>query len=203
MLFLVPQLMENPQEIDKESFLALMLKKRPEYAILWDVSGTDLLEFRARVWVTQYIVVADNIAYYSQVRHYATRAKALLNLSKIVHVETDDQWLKHLPPRPEFRQISYYAPDIVEEPTTIAFEDFILKMLKLRPPYAVIWGVSLQEVQYIVSRVYVVSFMPIIDDILYYSYGKHFAFEMQQKFHIPHRKRIEIQIPLQILNIPA
>ena len=75
--FFVPQLMDHPEEADKETFLTLMLKTRPEYAIVWDVSGKDVKEFYRRVYVAQYVVIDGDTVYYSQSRHYANRAKAL------------------------------------------------------------------------------------------------------------------------------
>ena len=89
--------MDTPEEADKETFLTLMLKKRPEYTIIWDVHGKDIIELHHRVWVTQYVVIDNDTVYYSQSRHYATRAKALYNLANIIHVEEEDQG-GHCPP---------------------------------------------------------------------------------------------------------
>lgn len=195
MKFFCPNLMDHPQETDKETFLALMLKKRPEYAVLWDVTGDDVIEFNRRVWVTQYVVIDKQTIYYSQARHYATRAKALFGIDKIVYVESDEEWREYLPTSEKFKKIRFYAPNVVGEPTEIALEDFINKMLKIRPPFAVLWDVTFADVEYISSRVYVTSYMPVIDDTIYYSYGKHFAYLAQKKFNIPKRQKISIQEP--------
>ena len=37
-------------------------------------------------------------------------------------------------------------------------------MLNIRPPYAVLWDVSMDDVKEMASRVYVVSYMPVIGD---------------------------------------
>lgn len=195
MRFFCPQLMDQPQETDKETFLALMLKKRPEYAIIWDVTGNDVIDFNKRVWVTQYVAVRDRTVYYSQARHYATRAKALFSIDKIVYVESDEEWEEYLPAGEQFKTIRFYAPGVVGEPTEIALEDFINKMLNIRPPFAVVWDVDLEDVEYMSSRVYVTSYMPVIDDTIYYSFGKHFVYLVQKKFNIPNRQKIEIQSP--------
>ena len=196
MRFFAPSLiMDQPEETDKSTFLQLMLKMRPEYVIVWDVHGKDLQEFHRRVYIVQYVAIAGDTVYYSQSRHYATRAKILYNLDHIVHVESDEQWEQVLPAGKRFRPIKYYAPDIVEKPEEIVLEDFLNKMLAVRPKFAVIWGLNLQDLEYIVSRVYVVSFMLVIEDTLYYSYAKHFAYSAQKMFQILHRKQISIQTP--------
>ncbi|MHA1673558.1 MAG: hypothetical protein ACTSYI_08010 [Promethearchaeota archaeon] len=195
MRFFCPQLMDQPLETDKESFLALMLKKRPEYAVLWDITGKDIIEFNKRVWVSQYIAIRGRTVYYSQARHYATRAKSLFSIDKIVYVESDEEWDEYLPAGEKFKTIRFYAPGVVGEPTEIAMEDFINKMLNIRPPFAVIWDVSFEDVEYIASRVWVTSYLPVMEDTIYYSFGKHFVYLAQKKFNIPNRKRISIQSP--------
>ncbi|WP_371805974.1 hypothetical protein [Candidatus Lokiarchaeum ossiferum] len=195
MRFFAPALMDNPEETDKSTFLRLILKKRPEYVIVWDVHGKDMQEFHKRVWVCQYVAIVGDTVYYSQSRHYATRAKVLYNLENIVHIESDDQWEQELPAGRRFKPIKYFAPSVVEIPEEIALEDFINKMLAIRPKYAVIWGLTLKDLEYIVSRVYVVSFMLVIEDTLYYSFAKHFAYAAQKMFQVPHRKQISIQTP--------
>ncbi|MHA2001599.1 MAG: hypothetical protein ACTSVU_05885 [Promethearchaeota archaeon] len=187
--------MDAPQSADKDTFLKLMLKTRPEYAIIWDVHGKEVQEIHNRVWVTQYVVISGNNVYYSQSRHYADRAKTLFNLKQIVFVESEEKWEDYLPAGERFKTIRYYAPDIVSIPTEIALEDFITKMLRIRPLYCVIWGITTKELETIVSRVYVSSFMLVIDDTLYYSFGKQFAVHMQKKFRIPKHKLISIQNP--------
>jgi hypothetical protein len=188
-------IMDVPETTDKETFLALMLKKRPEYAIVWDVQGKDIINFQARVWVVQYVVIAGDKVYYSQSRHYAKRAKGLYNLKDILFVENHEKWIEYLPDSVEFKHLSYYAPGIVESPTEIDMEDFINKMLTIRPPYAVLWGATFEDVEYMASRVYVVSYMPVIGDVLYYSYAKHYAHHAQKLFNIPNRQKIAIQDP--------
>ncbi|MHA1718460.1 MAG: hypothetical protein ACTSWX_09805 [Promethearchaeota archaeon] len=195
MRFFCPNYQDHPEETDKKTFLALMLKKRPEYAIVWDVTGKDVREFHKRVWVTQYVVINDNVVYYSQSKHYATRAQVLYNLKEIVHVETDEQWDEYLPVGEMFKTIRFYSPYITEEPEEIALEDFINKMIEIRPRYAVLWDVSFEDVEYISSRAWVVSYMPVIGDTIYYSYSKQYAFQAQKKFEIPKRKKIKIQEP--------
>ena len=138
-----PQLMDHPEEADKESFLALMLKARPEYAIVWDVSGKDVQEFYKRVYVSQYVAIGgdnNDTVYFSHSRHYANRAKALYadTVQHIVHVETDDQWEELLPAGEKFKPITYFSPEMMDSPAEIALEDFITKMLRARPVYAVI-----------------------------------------------------------------
>jgi hypothetical protein len=193
--------MDLPEETDKETFLALMLKKRPEYAIVWDVHGRDVQEFHARVWVVQYVAVKDEVVFYSQSRHYAKRAKAMFHLQKIEHITDDSQWITALPDQEEqFKPLKFYAPDIMgednpNEPIEIELEDFINKMLKFRPPFAVLWNATLEDIEYMASRVYVVSYMPVIGNTLYYSYAKHFAVRAQKLFQIPNRKKIDIQNP--------
>jgi hypothetical protein len=194
--FFCPSYMDKPDQIDKESFLALMLKRRPEYAIVWDVRGKDVIEFQARVWVVQYVVIRGDNVYFSQSRHYAKRAKVLFNLTNIVQVDTNEEWEKNLPEVPEFKRIRYWSPDVVEAPTEIDMEDFINKMLKIRPPFAVLWDVSLDDIKYMASRVYVVSYMPVIGDTIYFSYAKHYAALAQKKFNIVKREKIDIQDPL-------
>jgi hypothetical protein len=188
--------MDKPELTDKDAFLALMLKRRPEYAIVWDVRGNDIIEFQTRVWVVQYVAIRDDTVYFSQSRHYAVRAKALFNLTNIVQVLNVDDWEKYLPEIEEFKRMQYWAPGVVEEPTEIDLEDFINKMLNTRPPYAVLWNVSFEDVKEIASRVYVVSYMPVIGDVLYYSYAKHYAFQAQKKFNILKKEKIDIQSPI-------
>ncbi len=190
--------MDHPQEADKETFLALMLKTRPEYAIVWDVTGKDVQEFYKRVYVAQYVVIDSDTVYYSHSRHYANRAKALFidTVQHIVHVETDDQWDALLPAGEKYKQITYFSQEMMESPADIALEDFITKMLRARPVYAVIWGITQADLEYIVSRVYVTSFMFVVDDTLYYSYAKHFAYATMKRFDIPHLQRIHVQNPL-------
>jgi hypothetical protein len=192
--------MERPEATDKETFLSLMLRKRPEYAIIWDVHGKDVLEFRSRVWVVQYVVVRENTIYFSESKHFARRAKALFKLNEMVQVTSDEEWLKYLPVEEQFHRIKYYAPGIVETPTEIDLEDFINKMLKIRPPFAVLWNVTLDEVEYMTHRVYVTLYMPVIDGTLYYSYGKFYARQAQKKFNIAQIKKITIQDP-QLVNV--
>jgi len=193
MRFFCPQLMDHVDEADKETFLSLVLKKRPEYAIVWDVTGQDIIEFSKRVWVTQYIAIEGKIAYYSQARHYATRAKALFDLDDLVFVDKEEDWAKVLPAGDKFKLIKYYSPEVSPLPTEIALEDFIQKMLKIRPTFVVLWQVSLEEVDYIASRVWVPCYLPVIDDIIYYMYGKHFAHQMQKKFNIKKAARIPMR----------
>jgi hypothetical protein len=195
MRFFCPQLMDQPQETDKETFLALMLKKRPEYAIIWDVTGKDVIEFHRKVWVTQYVIIDRRTVYYSQARHYATRAKSLFSMEQIVYVESDEEWEEYLPGGEKFKTIRYYAPGVVGEPTEIALEDFINKMLNIRPPFAVVWDVTFDDLEYMSSRVYVTSYMAVLEDTLYYSFGKHFAYLAQKKFDIPKIERISVQAP--------
>ena len=174
-----------------------MLKKRPEYAIVWDVTGKDVREFHKKVWVTQYVVISnnDNIVYYSQSKHYGTRAQVLYNIKNIVHVESEEQWDEYLPVGEMFKPIRFYSPDITEEPEEIALEDFISRMIEIRPLYAVLWDVSFEDIEYISSRAWVVSYMPVIDDTIYYSYAKRYAFQAQKQFKIQYRKKITIQEP--------
>ncbi len=195
MRYFCPNYMDQPQITDKETFLSIMLKQRPEYAIVWDVRGNDILEFLSRVWVVQDVAIRGDTVYYSQSRHYAQRAKALYNLNNIVLIQNSEDWEKYLPEVAEFKRIRYWAPGIVEEPTEIDLEDFINKMLNIRPPYAVLWDVSMDDVKEIASRVYVVSYMPVIGDTLYYSYAKQYAFQVQKRFNIPKKERINIQNP--------
>ena len=195
MRYFCPNYMDHPEETDKESFLSIMLKHRPEYAILWDVIGSDVQEFHHRVWVVQYVAVRGDNVYYSGSRHYAKRARALFKAKNIIKVETEGGWASVLPEEPEFKKITYYAPDVVEEPTEIDMEDFINKMLTHRPPYAVLWNVTFDDIEYMASRVYVVSYMPVIDDTIYYSYAKHFAFRAKKQFNIAQKKKISIQAP--------
>lgn len=193
MQYLCPNYMDKPQETDKDTFLTLMLRKRPEYAIVWDVHGKDIIEFLSRVWVVQYVVIKGDTVYFSQSRHYANRARILFNLQKIVQVQSNEEWEKYLPEEAQFKRIKFWAPGVVEQPMEIDMEDFIQKMLKIRPPYAVLWNVTFEEVAQISSRVYVVSYMPIIGDTIYYSYAKYFAYQAQKRFGIPNRKEIHIQ----------
>lgn len=195
MRFFCPNYQDHPEETDNKTFLALMLKKRPEYAIVWDVTGKDVREFHKKVWVTQYVVIKDKVVYYSQSKHYATRAQVLYNLKKIIHIESEEQWDEYLPVGEMFKPIRFYSPNITEEPEEIALEDFISKMIEIRPLYAVLWDVSLEDIEYISSRAWVVSYMPVIDDTIYYSYAKHYAFQAQKLFKIPNRKKIKIQEP--------
>ncbi|MBA7576517.1 hypothetical protein ES708_18358 [subsurface metagenome] len=195
MRFFCPNYQDHPEETDNKTFLGLMLKKRPEYAIVWDVTGKDVREFHKKVWVTQYVVIKDKVVYYSQSKHYATRAQVLYNLKKIIHIESEEQWDEYLPVGEMFKPIRFYSPNITEEPEDIALEDFISKMIEIRPLYAVLWDVSLEDIEYISSRAWVVSYMPVIDDIIYYSYAKHYAFQAQKLFNIPNRKKITIQEP--------
>ncbi len=85
---------------------------------------------------------------------------------------------------------------MMESPADIALEDFITKMLRARPVYAVIWGITQADLEYIVSRVYVTSFMYVIDDTLFYSYAKHFAYATMKQFAIPNLQHIHVQNPL-------
>ena len=189
-----------PEETDKETFLSLMLEKRPEYAIVWDVHGEDVVEFLKRVWVVNYIVVSGDTAYFSTKRYYAKRAKKLFRLEKIQRVESPEEWKEVLPKDEQFKPIRYWAPGMVDEITEIDMEDFINKMLEHRPPYVVLWHVSLEEVEYMAARAYVVSYMPIIGNQLHYSYGKHFAAQAKNRFNISRMKRIGLQTP-EFMNI--
>ncbi len=193
MKYFAPNLMDQPDEADKETFLKIILKKRPEYVIIWDVIGKDVNDFYNRVYISQYVAIKGKTVFYSKSKHYATRAKTLFDLDEIVYVETSDKWEEFLPGGERFKIIKYFAPNIVDTPQKIALEDFILKILAIRPQYTVIWGINLEDLKYIVSRVYVVSIMPIIGDTLYYSFGKHFAYQAQKKFQISHRKKINTQ----------
>jgi hypothetical protein len=193
--YFCPTLMERPEDIDKETFLKIMLHRRPEYAIVWDVTGQNVLEFRSRVWVVQYVVVKNDIIYFQESKHFARRAKVLLNLKEIIQVNSDDEWIKYLPADPRFHKMQYVAPELADKPTEIDLEDFINKMLKIRPPYAVLWNVTLDEVETMTHRVYVVAYMPIIGDTLYYSYGKFYARQIQKKFNIPQIQKITLQDP--------
>ncbi len=195
MRFFCPTLMDTPEEADKQTFLNIMLKKRPEYAIIWDVYGKDVIEFYQRVWVSQYVVIHGNAVYYSQSRHYATRAKSLFNLDRIVQVEGEQDWIDHLPAGNRFKSVKYYTPGVVDVPTPITMEDLIGKLLRIRPLYVVVWDIDLEDLTYIVSRAYVSSIMPVIDGVIHYSYGKHYAALAQRKFKIPARKQINIQNP--------
>ena len=190
--------MDRSQEADKETFLAQMLKTRPEYAIVWDVSGKDVQEFYKRVYVAQYVVIDSDTVYYSHSRHYANRAKALFadTVQHIVHVESEAQWEEVLPAGEQFKPITYFSQEMMDSPAEIALEDFIIKMLHSRPVYAVIWGITQTDLEYIVSRVYVTSFMFVIDDTLYYSYAKHFAHATMKRFAIPNLQRINVQNPV-------
>jgi hypothetical protein len=187
--------MERPEDTDKESFLNLMLRKRPEYAIVWDVHGQDILEFRSRVWVVQYVAIRGDTVYFTESKHFARRAKSMFNLPNMIQVRSDEEWLQYLPAEAIFHKMKYYAPGMVTQPTEIDLEDFINKMLKIRPPYAVLWNVTLEEVEYITHRVYVVAYMPVIGDTLYYSYGKYYARKIQKEFGIPKIEKITIQDP--------
>ncbi len=80
-----------PNETDKDTFLALMLKKRPEYAIVWDVHGQDLIDFTKRVWVVHYVAISGDKVYYSGSRHYAKRAKKLFRLNEIVEIQSENE----------------------------------------------------------------------------------------------------------------
>ena len=190
-----PTLMERPEETDKETFLKIMLRKRPEYAIVWDVHGQDLIDFRSRVWVVQYVAVKGDTVYFTESKHFARRAKVLFNLQNMVQVQSDAQWLQVLPIEAQFHKMRYFAPGVVEFPTEIDLEDFINKMLKIRPPYAVLWNVSMEEVEYMTHRVYVVAYMPIIGDVLYCSYGKHYARQAQKRFQVPKIQKMTLQDP--------
>jgi hypothetical protein len=170
-----------------------MLKRRPEYVIVWDVTGKDVQEFQKRVWIVQYVAIKGDTAYFTQSRHYALRAKAINNLAKVVQVVQPEDWLTYLPEEPQFKKIRYMAPGIVEKPTEIDKEDFMMLMLKVRPPYAVLWDVTLDDVKDMAARVYVVSYMPVINDTIYFSYAKHYAFQAQKQFNIPKREKIDIQ----------
>jgi hypothetical protein len=195
MRYFAPAYMDHPESTDKETFLALMLKRRPEYVIVWDVTGKDLLEFQSRVWVVQYVAIRGDNVYFSQSRHYAKRAKVLFNLQNVIEITAPDQWEKLMPEEPAFKRIKYYAPGMVEQPTDIDLEDFINKMLNVRPPYAVLWGVTFEDVINISSRVYVVSYMPVINDTIYYSYGKQYVADAAKRFNIAKREKINIQNP--------
>lgn len=107
-----------------------------------------------------------------------------------MYVESDEEWREYLPAGEKFKKIRFYAPGVVGEPSEIALEDFINKMLKIRPPFAVIWDVTLKDVEYISSRVYVTSYMPVINDTIYYSYGKHFAYLAQKNLTFQTGKNI-------------
>jgi hypothetical protein len=56
-----------------------------------------------------------------------------------------------------------------------------------------LWDVSLEEVKEIASRVYVVSYMPVINNVIYYSYAKHYAFAAAKMFNIPKIEKTDIQ----------
>ena len=201
MKYLCPTMMTGlPEETDKETFLDLMLQKRPEYAIVWDVHGEDVIEFLNRVWVVNYIVVSGDTAYYSEKKYYAKRAKKLFRLDKIVEVESPEEWKKYLPKGEKFKRIRYWSPSVVDEITEIDMEDFINKMIEIRPPFVVLWNVSLEDVEYMASRVYVVSYMPVIGNTIHYSYGKYFAIQAMEKFNIPRKQKIDIQMPSFIEN---
>ena len=143
------------------------------------------------------MAIDSDTAYYSHSRHYANRAKALFTdtVQHIVHVETDDQWDALLPAGEKYKQITYFSQEMMESPADIALEDFITKMLRTRPVYAVIWGITQADLEYIVSRVYVTSFMFVIDDTLFYSYAKHFAYATMKQFAIPNLQQINVQNP--------
>ncbi len=196
MKYLCPTMMTGlPEETDKESFLKLMLDKRPEYAIVWDVHGEDVIEFLKRVWVVNYIVISGDTAYFTEKRYYAKRAKKLFHLNHIIQVDSPEEWLDYLPKDEKFKQIRYWAPNVVDDITEIDMEDFINVMLEYRPLYVVLWNVSLEDIEYMVERVYVVSYMPVIGNTIHYSYGKHFVVQAMKKFDIPRKSKIDIQSP--------
>ena len=73
MRYFCPNYMDQPQITDKETFLSIMLKQRPEYAIVWDVRGNHILEFLSRVWVVQYALFGKYGILFAKSPLYSTR----------------------------------------------------------------------------------------------------------------------------------
>ena len=98
MKYFCPEMMSgNPEETDKETFLKILLERRPKYAIVWDVHWQDILEFKKRVWVVDYVAISNDSVYYSGKIHYAKRARKIADVGNLIEVESDDQWEKYLP----------------------------------------------------------------------------------------------------------
>ena len=77
----------------------------------------------------------------------------------------------------------------------LEFEYLIQILLSERPLYIVLWDTTMEDVEYLVSRVYVVSYMPVFKDTIHYSYGKFFAFQAMKLFNIPKKEKILLQNP--------
>ena len=200
MRYFCPNYMTHPETVDKETFLALMLKHRPEYAIIWDVTGKDIEYFHKRVWIVQYVAIRGDTVYYSTSKHYARRAKVLFKLNNIVQVNTSEEWQRYFPDTEEFKPMRYWMPGLKGDPQETDREDLINILLRERPPYVVIWNASMEDVAYMTERVYVVSYFPVIGDTIYFSYGKFFAVNVQKRFGIAKLVRSKLQLAEHIIG---
>ena len=81
--FLCPDLMKEPNSLNVEDFLAYLLKYRPPFVILWDVEECDVIFFKTRVWVVQYLIVKDKNVIFFESHYYAKLVKKILKLDTI------------------------------------------------------------------------------------------------------------------------
>lgn len=194
MRFWAPEHMDRPEETYSENFIQLMLKVRPKYVVVWDIDYLKLEEFKSRVYVVEYFVVRNNTLYYSNLKPFAKKVAKDLNIENVVELNLSDPKALELalPVDPKNKRFKFWAPGIVEEITEIDLNDFLPLMLKIRPPYCVLWGVEFKDINYMAYRVYVVSYMPVIGDTIYYSYAKHYAVTAMKKFNIPKKAKYEL-----------
>jgi hypothetical protein len=186
--------MDHPEETYSENFLKLMLKYRPKYAVVWDIDHVKLHEFRSRVYVVEYFVVRNGILYFSNLKPFAKKIAKDLQIERIEELDFDtpEKIENALPIDPKNKRFKFWAPNITEEITNIDLNEFLPLMLKIRPPYCVLWDVEFKDIDFMASKVYVVSYMPVINNIIYYSYAKHFAVKIMKKFNIPEKEAYEL-----------
>ena len=194
MRYFAPEHMERPEETYSENFLQLMLKVRPKYVVVWDIDYLKLQDFKSRVYVVEYFVVRNNTLYYSNLKPFAKKVARDLQIENLIELNVSDtqELERYLPVDPKNKRFKFWAPGIVENITEIDLNDFLPLMLKFRPPYCVLWGVEFKDIDYMAYRVYVVSYMPVIGDTIYYSYAKHFAVACMKKFNIPKKAKYEL-----------
>lgn len=194
MRFFAPDYMDQPDQTYSENFIQLMLKYRPKFAVIWDIDYQKLKEIKSRAYVVEYFVIREKTLYYSNLKPFAKKMAKELNIEKTQEINLSDQDMleKALPIDPKNKRFRFWAPGIVEDITEIDLNDFLPLMLKIRPQYCVLWDVELKDVDYMAFRVYVVSYMPVIGNTIYYTHSKHHATACMKRFKLERKEKFEL-----------
>ena len=183
MRYLIPKSMEEPVEIYTEDLITLLLDSRPHYVVLFDTDYHKIEYIRSKVYVVEYLPVRNDCLYYFNSKIYAKQAAKVLGVDTLIQITSDEEMKQALPVAEDNVYFKFYAPGITDTPVEIDLHEFIPLMLRNRPPYCVVWNLPLRDLHYVATRVYVVSYMPVIDNVLYFPHSKHYALLMKKKFN--------------------